>query len=798
MQSVIIPDSVTKIGDYAFNCCNNLQSITLSKNISDFGRSVFDGTALYNNPSNWKNGALIIDNYLIKVVVDPSITCLDVSGVKGICPDAIGGSYLKILSLHGGNNLCVLDDLSNLETLIISEAPTQHYLTGYFKYMLPITLKNIVFKKGFDVKTLELFTGLTNVTVYVEDEKIAKQWDHDYPGWNNGNKVYYGGEWINAEFKDSDGNILSSEYYTVNQVIRQPFVADVLNGNKKLVFVGWDIDGDGTPDGIPATSTHHISATAVMKEVDNECVINFYDYFGNLYSSETYAYGETIVLPEDPVKKGYIFNGWRGYEVGAVATESMDYYSVWSHDDGGHNYVLTTVSPTCENDGYDLHVCSVCDHEYRDNYVEALGHQFGEWITDLETTCTENGLKHHVCSVCDTSVSEEIAAHGHDYAVIEEILATCTRQGKKAYECSYCGDSVEETTPALEHEYKKEYVSKSWLEWLIDRLLNIFFGYEGKDAFYYRCVNCGHIQTMAEAANSSTAAGTCEHDLSDWTTALAPTCTEEGISAKYCSKCNEMVEAKVADALGHDITHHEAKATTCTTIGWEAYDTCSRCDYTTYKEIAALGHKEASAVEEKRVEATCTEKGHYDSVIYCSVCHEELSREQKTIDALGHDITHHEAKAATCTAIGWEAYDTCSCCDYTTYKEITALVHKEASTVEENRVEATCTEKGHYDSVIYCSVCHEDLSREQKTIDALGHKFGEWTRDVEPTTLLNGHEYRECTRCNHKEERSVPRLENAADDKEQGCLGTVGLSNSLLFVLTMVVSASFVLLKKKQ
>ena len=43
-------------------------------------------------------------------------------------------------------------------------------------------------------------------------------------------------------------------------------------------------------------------------------------------------------------------------------------------------------------------------------------------------------------------------------------------------------------------------------------------------------------------------------------------------------------------ASGHDLVHHEAKAATCTAVGWDAYDTCTRCDYTTYVEKAALGH----------------------------------------------------------------------------------------------------------------------------------------------------------------------------------------------------------------
>ena len=40
----------------------------------------------------------------------------------------------------------------------------------------------------------------------------------------------------------------------------------------------------------------------------------------------------------------------------------------------------------------------------------------------------------------------------------------------------------------------------------------------------------------------------------------------------------------------HALVHHEAKAPTCTAKGWEAYDTCSRCDYTTKVEIPMAAH----------------------------------------------------------------------------------------------------------------------------------------------------------------------------------------------------------------
>ena len=163
---------------------------------------------------------------------------------------------------------------------------------------------------------------------------------------------------------------------------------------------------------------------------------------------------------------------------------------------------------------------------------------------------------------------------------------------------------------------------------------------------------------------------------------------------------------------------------TCTEKGYTGDEVCTLCGRTMNygTEIDALGHTEAEAVVEKHQESTCTETGSYDSVVYCSVCNEELSRVTKTIAALGHDEIGHDAVAPTCTAIGNKAYVTCSRCDYTTYEEIAALGHTEGETVVENAIAPDCETWGSYDNVCYCTVCNEELSRVTiKT--AKGHKL---------------------------------------------------------------------------
>ncbi|MGN0115107.1 MAG: leucine-rich repeat protein [Acutalibacteraceae bacterium] len=65
LSDVTVPDGVESIGDSAFRNCEALSSITIPDSVTYIGAYAFENTAVYNNESNWTDGALYIDNHLI-------------------------------------------------------------------------------------------------------------------------------------------------------------------------------------------------------------------------------------------------------------------------------------------------------------------------------------------------------------------------------------------------------------------------------------------------------------------------------------------------------------------------------------------------------------------------------------------------------------------------------------------------------------------------------------------------------------------------------------------------------------
>ena len=403
------------------------------------------------------------------------------------------------------------------------------------------------------------------------------------------------------------------------------------------------------------------------------------------------------------------------------------------------------VDATCTKAGsYDSVVyCSVCDAEIsrESKTIAKKAHTSSDWITDKEPTYTEAGSRHKECTVCGEILDTETMnplEHTHafgEWSVSK--VATCTEAGVKVRVC-VCGQKETEAIAAKGHTSS---------DWITDKQPTC----KEAGSRHTECTVCGAVlktETVAKLTTHPPAAAVTENRVD-------ATCTKAGSydSVIYCSVCDAEIsrESKTIAKKEHTPSDWMVdKAATCKEAG-SRHTECTVCEAVLKTEsIAKLTtHTPATAVTENKVDATCTKAGSYDSVIYCSVCDAEISRESKTIAKKAHTPSDWITdKAATCKETG-SRHTECTVCgeilDTETVAKLTT--HTPATAVTENRVDATCTKAGSYDSVVYCSVCDAEISRESKTIAKKAHTSSGWITDKEPTYTEAGARHKECTVC---------------------------------------------------
>ena len=325
------------------------------------------------------------------------------------------------------------------------------------------------------------------------------------------------------------------------------------------------------------------------------------------------------------------------------------------------------------NDDYH-YVIYICSHCGKGSYALFDDNPIGRHSGGTETpTCTTG----KTCTRCGTQYGKL----GHDWGAWQsrgnnsEHFRTCQRDGCDAVDTASCsGDSTATcitlgTCTTCGGQY---YGAHAFLEapnWDSDA-----------ENHWLSCTVCHEAKTQVGA--HFFVQGTVSSCLKS-----AATCVSPPVYYTNCAYCYHkgtdtyLSTWERPDPNNHDLVHHDAKAPTCTEIGWDEYDACQRegCDYTTKVEIPALKHK----------------------------------------------LVHHDAKAPTCTEIGWDEYDTCSRCDYTTKVEIPAPGHDYTEKV----VKPTC-EKGGY-TLHTCKKCNDSYKDHQTK--TLLHWYGEWTSNGDGT-----------------------------------------------------------------
>ena len=197
---------------------------------------------------------------------------------------------------------------------------------------------------------------------------------------------------------------------------------------------------------------------------------------------------------------------WQGYQTG-----------FW-HGDHIAAFTDTVVAPTCTEQGYTHHVCTVKGCTYApvdDTYVAATDHTWVKTQT-LPPTCTEQGTAFYKCSACGATRTEKIAALGHDLSRCDlQPAATCTQPGRAVGTCARCGVQIDEVIPAKGHDY-------SYAETSVAPTCTEPGHYKGT------CPTCGKDYDDVVPALG--------HDWGEWVTSIEPTVSTVGYRYHVCNR----------------------------------------------------------------------------------------------------------------------------------------------------------------------------------------------------------------------------------------------------------------------
>ena len=426
LKSIVIPDGVTLVDYEAFKGCNNLTSIRIPDTITDIGAYAFYNTGYYNDESNWENGALYMNNYLIAA---------DVEGVYEIKPGTkiiAGGAFRDCTKLTGVNipdsvvgiGTDVFRNCTNLADVTIPDSVT---VVSHCAFYNCTSLTSITIPDGVTTIGNSAFYDCRNLTsITIPDSVDEIYWFAFYntgyynneSNWDN-NVLYIDNHLIDAGRYNADEDVYEYAYgdYTVKEGTRT-IAWDAFSGCGELTSISF-------PDSLIGIGGHS------------------FEYCNSLTS---------VIIPDGVTKiREYAFNECDNLtsvtipaSVKWIGTEAMGYYYDWEND-GEYKKVenFTIYGASCS-----------AANKYADendfNFISTgVAHDLSDWIIDTPATCTENGSKHRECTYCGDEVATEVILNlGHNYSTEWTIdkPATCTEDGSKSHHCTECGDKVDVTT----------------------------------------------------------------------------------------------------------------------------------------------------------------------------------------------------------------------------------------------------------------------------------------------------------------------------------------------------------------
>lgn len=554
LERLVIPDEVTSIREYAFNCGKEIREIVFHENVKTIGRSAFLGC------ENLELTRDKLPNYLQTIGAYAFAKCKKISKV-GI-PSSVTEIGEAAFAMCSGMTQCIFaqeiqiekisrklfQGCTSLEKTTIPAGVT--IIEGYAfqnckkldRITIPATVISILSEAFYSCTNLE-------AVEFEKDSKLKNIEDYVFAYCDSLKSIQIPANVITIKLAAFCGS--------VDELV---FLGDFGNFNSML-----EMDFHG-----PRKITYYAcNDTWNSSEAQNFLSNSSYNITPNpIHMSEDY----TVITPATCTT-----DGEKSFTCDKCGQASTGVISATGHK----LTVKDHKDATCNEKGYDVQVCSACNEEIRTELeIDLNAHKYDEGKV-IEPTCSRDGYTVYTCAVCRNTKRENIIPRKEH--VMEDIVvpATCQMQGYTIHQCKNCDYSYTDTwTEPLEHDYEATVKAPACTE----------RGYT-----VYTCKNCGYTYT-------DNYVGASGHKYTK--KVVAPTCVSRGYTENICDVCGNEYVSDYKSATGHTYKR-TVKDPTCTEEGYTLL-TCENCDYETKSDIRrAKGHN----YEETITESTCTTKG---------------------------------------------------------------------------------------------------------------------------------------------------------------------------------------------